>query len=153
MRRRARLRHGHRSFPAVDCMASSVGGRPGTVYDRRSLIHARSSTGSGRRERVGDTAPMDETEAWPPPDPLGEALHLLRMDGAFYCRSELSAPWGMTLHPMPGYLWFHVVTAGRVLLEVGDERSTWLHRGDLALVPHGNGHRLRSEPGAPAPQI
>ena len=35
------------------------------------------------------------------------------MDGAFYCRSELTAPWGLTLPPMPGYLWFHVVTAGR----------------------------------------
>ena len=36
---------------------------------------------------------MDATDAWPPPDPLGEALHSLRMDGAFYCRSELTAPW------------------------------------------------------------
>jgi len=96
---------------------------------------------------------MDATAAWPPPDPLGEALHLLRMNGAFYCRSELSEPWGMTLHPMPGYLWFHVVTAGRVLLEVDEAQVTWLHPGDLALVPHGNGHRLRSEPGVPAPQI
>jgi hypothetical protein len=52
------------------------------------------------------------------PDPLGEALHFLRMNGAFYCRSELTAPWGMTLHPMAGYLWFHVVTTGRALLEV-----------------------------------
>ncbi len=96
---------------------------------------------------------MDSADAWPPPDPLGEALHFLRMDGAFYCRSELSAPWGMTLHPMAGYLWFHVVTAGRVLLEVDEEHSRWLHPGDVALVPHGTGHILRSEPGAPAPAI
>jgi AraC-like DNA-binding protein len=96
---------------------------------------------------------MDATDTWPPPDPLGEALHLLRMSGAFYCRTELSAPWGMTLHPMPGYLWFHVVTTGRVLLEIDDEQSRWLHPGDLALVPHGNGHRLRSEPGVAAPGI
>jgi AraC-like DNA-binding protein len=96
---------------------------------------------------------MDATDPWPPPDPLGEALHFLRMDGAFYCRSELSAPWGMTLHPMPGYLWFHVVTTGGVLLEVDEEHSRWLHPGDVALVPHGNGHILRSEPGVPAPGI
>jgi mannose-6-phosphate isomerase-like protein (cupin superfamily) len=102
---------------------------------------------------LGDTARMDTTDTWPPPDPLGEALHLLRMSGAFYTRSELSAPWGMTLHPMPGYLWFHVVTAGRVLLDVDEQESRWLHPGDLALVPHGNGHGLRSEPGADAPQI
>ncbi len=96
---------------------------------------------------------MEATATWPPPDPLGEALHLLRMSGAFYCRSELSAPWGMTLHPMPGYLWFHVVTTGRVLLEIDETHTRWLQPGDLALVPHGNGHRLRSEPGAEAPEI
>ena len=91
--------------------------------------------------------------AWPPPDPLGEALHFLRMDGAFYCRSELSAPWGMTLDPMPGYLWFHVVTAGALLLEVEGEGARWLHPGDVTLVPHGEGHVLRSEPGVRAPGV
>jgi AraC-like DNA-binding protein len=96
---------------------------------------------------------MDAADAWPPPDPLGEALHFLRMDGAFYCRSELSAPWGMTLDPMPRYLWFHVVTTGAVLLEVDEEHSRWLHPGEVTLVPHGNGHSLRSEPGVRAPGI
>jgi hypothetical protein len=93
------------------------------------------------------------SETWPPPDPVGEALHFLRMDGAFYCRSELSAPWGLTLDPMPGYLWFHVVTIGGALLEVDPEHARWLHPGDVSLVPHGNGHVLRSEPGVPAPGI
>jgi AraC-like DNA-binding protein len=102
---------------------------------------------------VGDTRHVDATDAWPPPDPLGEALHVLRMDGGFYCRSELSAPWGLTLHPMPGFLWFHVVTRGRVLLEVDGAEDVWLHPGDVALVPHGDGHRLRSEPGVPAPGV
>ena len=49
-----------------------------------------------------DTARMDGDSAWPPPDPLGEALHVLRMDGAFYSRGELTAPWGIALDPMPG---------------------------------------------------
>jgi AraC-like DNA-binding protein len=96
---------------------------------------------------------MDATEAWPPPDPVGEALHFLRMDGAFYCRSELTAPWGMTLDPMPGYLWFHVVTTGGALLEVDEGHARWLHPGDVALVPHARGHVLRSQPGVPAPGI
>lgn len=95
---------------------------------------------------------MNETDPFPPSDPLGEALHFLRMSGAYYCRSELTAPWGFTMPPMPGYLWFHVVTSGRLCLEAGDDRR-WIQPGDLALVPHGDGHVLRSEPGAPAPDI
>ena len=96
---------------------------------------------------------MATLDPWAPADPLGEALHFLRMNGAFYCRSELSAPWGMTMMPMPGYVWFHVVTSGRVWLEAGDAERRVLGPGDLALVPHGEGHVLRSEPGAPAPGI
>jgi AraC-like DNA-binding protein len=96
---------------------------------------------------------MDVLDPWAPADPLGEALHFLRMNGAFYCRSELSAPWGLTLMPMEGYIWFHVVTAGRARLEAGEADARLLEGGDLALVPHGRGHVLRSEPGAPAPGI
>jgi AraC-like DNA-binding protein len=96
---------------------------------------------------------MDPMDPWPPADPLGEALHLLRMNGAFYCRSELSAPWGMTLPPMPAYLWFHVITLGRGWLEAGESDARLLQPGELALVPHGAGHRLRSEPGVPAPGV
>jgi AraC-like DNA-binding protein len=97
---------------------------------------------------------MEALDPFPPSDPVGEALHFLRMNGAFYCRSELTAPWGLTLPPMPGYIWFHVVTSGRLWLETGDdEEASWIQPGDLALVPHGEGHVLRSEAGAPAPGI
>jgi AraC-like DNA-binding protein len=96
---------------------------------------------------------MATLDPWAPADPLGEALHFLRMNGAFYCRSELTAPWGMTMMPMPGYVWFHVVTTGRVLLEAGDAEPTLLQPGDLGLVPHGEGHVLRSEPGVPVPNV
>jgi AraC-like DNA-binding protein len=75
------------------------------------------------------------------------------MNGAFYCRSELTAPWGLTLPPMPAYLWFHVVTAGRLWLQAGDGEARLLGPGDLALVPHGEGHVLRSDAEADAPGI
>jgi hypothetical protein len=29
---------------------------------------------------------MKDEDAWGPVDPLGEALHFLRMSGTFYCR-------------------------------------------------------------------
>jgi AraC-like DNA-binding protein len=99
---------------------------------------------------VGHTGGMDP---WAPSDPLGEALHSVRMDGAFYCRSELTAPWGLTLPAMGGYVWFHVVTAGAMVLEAPGAEPVALRPGDLALVPHGAGHVLRGEPGAPVPGI
>ncbi len=102
---------------------------------------------------MSDTVAMVPLDPWTPSDPLGEALHFLRMNGAFYCRSELTAPWGMTMMPMPGYIWFHVVTAGHVLLEAGDAETTLIRPGDLGLVPHGEGHVLRSEPGVDAPDV
>jgi AraC-like DNA-binding protein len=96
---------------------------------------------------------MDELDPWAPADPLGRALHLLRMDGAFYCRSELSAPWGLALPPMPGYVWFHVVISGGLRLETPGRAAEALAAGELALVPHGTGHVLRSGEHAPAPGI
>jgi len=77
----------------------------------------------------------------------------MRMSGAFYGRSELTAPWGTSLHAMPGHLWFHAVTAGRCWLETERAEPRWLQPGDIALVPHGEGHVLRGEPDAPAPPI
>jgi AraC-like DNA-binding protein len=102
---------------------------------------------------VGILDSMATLDPWAPTDPLGEALHFLRMNGAFYCRSELSTPWGMTMMPMPGYIWFHVVTSGRVWLEAGKEEPMLLQTGDLGLVPHGEGHVLRSEPGVATPGV
>jgi AraC-like DNA-binding protein len=91
---------------------------------------------------------------WPPvADPLGEALHGLRMDSSLYTRSELTAPWGLGLPPMPGHVMFHAVTSGRCFLEVAGDAPRPLQPGDLALVPHGEGHRLVSEPGQAAPGL
>jgi len=96
---------------------------------------------------------MRARELWPPLDPLGEALHFLRMTGTFYVRSELTAPWGLTLPAIEECLSFHVVNTGRCWLEVDPFEPVELARGDLALVPHGRGHRLTSEPGASAPRV
>ena len=88
-----------------------------------------------------------------PVDPLGEALYLLRMSGVFYCRSEFTAPWGLALPPFAARMMFHVVTAGECWLEVEGTTPHRLRPGELALVPHGEGHRLVSEVGAPAARL
>ncbi len=45
---------------------------------------------------------------WTPVDPLAEALHLLRMRGGFYCRSELTAPWALEMPPVADSVSFHL---------------------------------------------
>jgi AraC-like DNA-binding protein len=92
-------------------------------------------------------------DPWAPVDPLGDALHYLRMSGIFYSRCEFTAPWGLELPAMTGCLMFHVVMLGRYWLEVAGAEPRLLQPGDLALVPHGEGHRLASEPGTPAAKL
>jgi len=100
---------------------------------------------------------MRGDELWTDADPLGTALHLLRMSGTYYFRSELTAPWGLGIPAMPDCLWFHVVTAGAALLEVDGDGDPGppqtLRPGELALVPHGTGHRLRDAADTPTPSV
>ncbi|TDC51709.1 AraC family transcriptional regulator [Actinomadura sp. KC345] len=96
---------------------------------------------------------MRGEEPWATGDPLGEALHFLRMSGTFYCRSELTAPWGLHLPPEPEAMWFHVVNTGRCWLDVDGDEPRQLQPGDFALVPHGEGHLLLGEPGTPAERV
>jgi AraC-like DNA-binding protein len=78
---------------------------------------------------------------------VADALRHIAITGVFYCPSYLREPWGGTVPPMPGCVWFHAVTSGRAELVVGGDRLE-LQSGDLALVPHGTGHRI--EAGGPS---
>lgn len=86
---------------------------------------------------------------WAPVDPLGETLHYLHMSGVFYTRSELAGSWAVALPTMPDSLMFHVVTSGRCWLDVDGAEPQLLQPGQFALVPHGEGHSILSEPGVP----
>jgi AraC-like DNA-binding protein len=85
----------------------------------------------------------------PSADPLGETLHLMRLTGTLYCRSELTAPWGIDLPPLEGCMMLHVITAGGCWLEMQRDEPRWLTQSSIALVTHGVGHVLRSDRGAP----
>lgn len=86
-------------------------------------------------------------------DPLAEALHYLRMDGMFYCKSELTVPWGVFLPPIPDCLWFHVITSGECVLIDSQERHHRLRRGDVVILPHGAGHRAAEPVDTPTPVV
>src|SRR5262249_22507274 len=83
----------------------------------------------------------------PVADPIGEALHFLRMSGTFYCRSEFSAPWALALPPMENCLMLHVVTRGRGVLEIGGQPRGLIQPAALILLPHGQGHVVASRHG------
>jgi AraC-like DNA-binding protein len=65
--------------------------------------------------------------------------------GTRYCRSELSAPWGLEF-PACDIVTFHFVAAGRCRLEAAGEEWT-LEAGDLVVFPHGLRHALMDSPG------
>ena len=89
---------------------------------------------------------------WPAADdPLGAALHFLRMSGVFCCRCEFREPWALALPTFEDSMMFHFVTEGQCWLEVEGAEARLLRAGDLALVPHAEGHELVSARGlAPA---
>ncbi len=83
-------------------------------------------------------------------DPLGEMLHQLRLDGSLYCRSELSGNWSLAMPVLPDKMMFHIITAGQCWLQVDGEPARLLNTGTLALIPHGQGHTISSDPVLPS---
>ena len=111
---------------------------------RESLIRARSSNGLDGQARGAHTRVMKIPVAH---DPLGEALHFLRMSGVFYCRSEFTAPWALDLPAFEDCLMFHVVTSGRCVLEVKGSGTTSCSLATLrsCRMGPGTGWRARLE--------
>jgi AraC-like DNA-binding protein len=79
-------------------------------------------------------------------DALADVLSDLRLASSFYARSELSAPWGLAFSVKDGPS-FHAVLTGRCWLCIGEDNIS-LEAGDLALLPHGDEHRLAAGHGA-----
>lgn len=81
-------------------------------------------------------------------DRLARVLHTLRMRSTFYCHAELGEPWALEMPAIADSVSFHVVTTGSCWLRLPDTEPIELRAGDFALVPHGLGHDLLSEPDA-----
>lgn len=83
-------------------------------------------------------------------DVLTDLIDTLRLRGTAYCRTELTAPWGLAL-PASEIAHFHVVQQGSCWIQLdGDAVGTRLLAGDLVVVPHGRGHRLVDDPASAA---
>jgi AraC family transcriptional regulator, alkane utilization regulator len=79
-------------------------------------------------------------------DALSEVLATLRLTSTLYCRSELSAPWGLAF-PSGRVAGFHAVRRGACWLRMGElEQPLSLAAGDMVVFPHGAGHELADTP-------
>lgn len=78
-------------------------------------------------------------------DSLETTLHRLRLTGTFYCRAELSAPWGVELPAFDdGRMTFLIVTSGECWLSAGRAAPKLLRQGSLALLPRGSRSVVKS---------
>ncbi|MDA7917747.1 AraC family transcriptional regulator [bacterium] len=124
-----------------------------TMIDHLAGRYGSSSKRIDHSSKMAVNTPMSETpmansteEAFRSVDPLGEALHALRLSGTFFCRSELSAPWGIDLPAMPDSLMFHIVTEGSAWITFANGERLLLEENDFVLVPQGRGHAIVDAP-------
>jgi AraC-like DNA-binding protein len=88
---------------------------------------------------------MSKVPTWRLVDPLGEALHFLRMEGVFYSQCDFAGDWGLSLPALDNYLMFHAITFGTCRLETPGIPACTLRAGDFVVLPHGQGHNLLSQ--------
>jgi AraC-like DNA-binding protein len=73
----------------------------------------------------------------------------VRVHGTLFFRATLGAPWGFTVSKRKNAT-FHFVASGQCWLEGdGIQACTKLRTGDLVILPHGDRHTLRDDPGSP----
>lgn len=85
-------------------------------------------------------------------DPLGLALATLRLSGARYCASRLSAPWGISFAERACAM-YHAVDNGSCWLRVSGAAPLAMDRGDVIVLPHGDEHALADAPDRPARRV
>jgi AraC-like DNA-binding protein len=79
-------------------------------------------------------------------DVLADVLSSTRVGGTMFCRSELTAPWGMLFEPA-SRTGLHIIARGSCWLRMrGKATPLKLSQGDVVLLPHGAGHSLVSAP-------
>jgi len=91
--------------------------------------------------------PNTDPKLPPSNDPLGEVLQLLQLTGVLYCNTHLTDPWGIELPQLPGVMNLEVVTSGHCWIEHDNEPPVYMPQGSLVLLPRGNRHILRGNPG------
>ncbi|MEM9457298.1 MAG: AraC family transcriptional regulator [Myxococcota bacterium] len=87
-----------------------------------------------------------------PIDPISAALMEIDLQNVLCCRSELTAPFGMTVPVEPGQLMFHIGLDDQCLL-VANGEQTVMGPGHFALVTKPGVHTLCSAADVPAVDV
>jgi AraC-like DNA-binding protein len=88
-------------------------------------------------------------------DALLSMLRAMRFTGGIFLNAEFTAPWCVTAKVEPGdcglsasqprhVIGYHYVTAGRLLLKVGDQPPVPVERGEIVVLPRNDEHVLGS---------
>ena len=72
-------------------------------------------------------------------DVLGDVLETLRFRGSIFFRSELAAPWGMSLQ-LTGIPRFHIALSGNFFVGDDDHDAVKIREMDIVMLPTGNSH-------------
>jgi len=91
-------------------------------------------------------------------DALSRTLSAVQLSGHFFINACFTAPWSYQSPPANDcaallepsaerVVIFHLITDGECWLEIGNQPPLHLKAGEVVLCPHGEAHRMASEPG------
>ena len=79
-------------------------------------------------------------------DVLGDILETLRFRGSLFFRSDLAAPWGMSLSET-GIPRFHIVLSGECFVGSDEHDAVKAEGADIIMLPNGTSHWIADQPG------
>ncbi len=79
-------------------------------------------------------------------DVLGDILETLRFRGSVFFRSDLAAPWGMSLSEI-GIPRFHIVLSGDCFVGSDNHDPVKAKEADIVMLPNGDAHWIADKPG------
>jgi AraC-like DNA-binding protein len=91
---------------------------------------------------VSERINHDETEF----DLVGDVLETLRFKGSIFFRSDLAAPWGMSLDKVD-IPRFHIAMSGSSFVGSDNAEPVNLHHMEIVMLPSGSSHWIADQPG------
>jgi len=79
-------------------------------------------------------------------DVVGDVLETLRFKGSIFFRSDLAAPWGMSLEEVD-IPRFHIAMSGSFYVGSDKAESVNVNHMEIAMLPNGHSHWIADQPG------